>query len=126
MKMRIQGNALRLRLTQQEVARFRATGRVEEVVEFGADPREQIRYALEASPEAERLGARYDGRRVVVLLPAGWVEEWAETDRVGFEGTQPLAGGRALSLLVEKDFQCLHKSEDRRNPEAYPHPAERA
>ena len=36
MKLRLQGNSVRLRLTRSEVERLRETGLVEESVDFGA------------------------------------------------------------------------------------------
>ena len=45
MKLRIQGNSLRLRLTQKEVAQLCEWGRVESVVEFS--PGQELVYLLE-------------------------------------------------------------------------------
>lgn len=118
MKLRLKGNALRLRLTRPEVQAFCRTGRVAEVVHFG--PNRRMTYVLEASDQAETLRADFDGQQVVVQLPSVWAASWAETERVGFEGTQPLPGSKALDLLVEKDFQCLHKEASA--PDAFPHP----
>ncbi len=47
MKLRIQGNALRLRLNQAEVAQFSKTGCYEDSVEFS--PGVCLTYALESS-----------------------------------------------------------------------------
>src|ERR1019366_3610136 len=51
MKLRIQGNSLRLRLTQKEVALVRDRGLVESLVEFA--PGRSLVYLLEGSPNAE-------------------------------------------------------------------------
>lgn len=55
MKLRIEGNSIRLRLTQPELSRFGATGRVEETLRL-ADGRRLV-YALHASQEVEGLTA---------------------------------------------------------------------
>lgn len=120
MKLRIKGNSLRLRLTQPEVQQFDRTGRVAEEIRFGPDRR--IVYVLETSEQAETLRARFDGERVVVQLSSARAASWAEGERVGFEGTQPLPDGDALNLLVEKDFQCLHKGAEAQDADAFPHP----
>ena len=45
------------------------------------------------------------------------------SDRVGISGDQPLESGKRLSILIEKDFQCLH-GDEARDPDAYPNPLE--
>ena len=55
MKLRIQGNSLRLRLSQSEVAQFSKTGFVEDSIQFA--PGAMFAYALEsmsslATPQA--------------------------------------------------------------------------
>ena len=49
--------------------------------------------------------------------------EWllATTDRVSIEGVQQQPGGRTLDILIEKDFKCIHKSDDA-NEDSYPNP----
>jgi hypothetical protein len=42
---------------------------------------------------------------------------------VGISGEQPLESGKRLSILIEKDFQCLH-GDDARDPDAFPNPLE--
>lgn len=119
MKLRIKGASLRLRLTRGEVQAFAETGTVEAVTPFG--PGRTLTYALEASEAADAVTARFDGARVTVLLPAAAAHRWANTDEVGIEAEQA-AGADRLHILVEKDFQCLHREDDRRDPDAYPHP----
>lgn len=120
MKLRIKGSALRLRLTRSEVRQLGDTGRVTETIRFSPDRR--MNYILEATDAAERLQARYEDDVIVVQLPAAWVTSWADDDRVGFEERQPVAGGEMLELLVEKDFQCLHKEREARAEDRYAHP----
>jgi hypothetical protein len=52
-----------------------------------------------------------------VTIPADQIAEWADSDRVGIE-SRSQAG---VHLLVEKDFQCLHRSVEQ-EPDAFPHP----
>jgi hypothetical protein len=56
-------------------------------------------------------------------VPAALAVEWYTTDRVSISGEQPLESGKSVSILVEKDFQCLH-GEVGRDPDAYPNPLE--
>lgn len=115
MKLRIQGNSLRLRLTRKEVAQLHDCGRVESSIEFA--PGCSLAYALEGSPHATSVTASFDGRAILVAVPTPLITEWAEGDQVSIEGL-PQAG---VQLLIEKDFQCLHKP-GHQDPDAYPNP----
>ena len=115
MKLRIQGNSLRLRLTQKEVAQVRDRGRVESLIEFS--PGQELAYLLERSIHAKSVTAAFDGRAIRVTLPARVMTEWAESDQVSIEA--PSQAG--LHLLIEKDFQCLH-GRGEQDRDAYAHP----
>jgi hypothetical protein len=120
MKMRIQGNAVRFRLTRREVSQFDMSGRVDAVIHFpdGAS----LTYALEHARELTDIEAIFGSAEIRVRVPEVLAREWAGTDRVSVQGGQPLDGGGRLEIVVEKDFQCLHKGEAAKDPEAYPNP----
>jgi hypothetical protein len=115
MKLRIQANTLRLRLTQKEVALVRNHGLVESAIEFA--PGRSLIYLLEGSPTAETMSANFDGLAIRVTIPMHQMTDWVESDRVGIE----VRSQTGVQLLVEKDFQCLHRSVEQ-EPDAYPHP----
>ena len=117
MKLRIQGDSVRLRLTQSEVARFSATGYVADTAHFG--PNRRLTYTLEIHG-GDVLRADFEDAALTVFVPHAWAEEWAKSDRVGFEGEQAIDEGQTLRLLIEKDFECLHKRPD--EEDAFPHP----
>ena len=115
MKLRIQGNSLRLRLTQKEVTLVRNHGLVESVIEFA--PGHSLAYLIEGSPNADAISANFDGRAIRVTIPMHEMTDWVESDRVGIEARSQTG----VQLLLEKDFKCLHRSVDQ-EPDAYPHP----
>jgi len=115
MKLRIQGNSLRLRVTQREVAELRDRGRVGSQVEFS--PGQALIYLLEGSRHAKSVTAAFDGQAIRVTVPTHVMKEWADGDQVSIE-TPSQAG---LHLLIEKDFQCLH-ARGEHNRDAYAHP----
>ena len=117
MKLRIQGNSLRFRLTQKEVACLHDRGRVESAVRFptGRD----LRYAIECSPDATEVAVDYACNSICVLLPHGVATTWAESSQVSIVGSRH----PNVEVLIEKDFKCLHKPAER-DPDAYPHPLE--
>lgn len=122
MKLRIHGNALRLRLNQAEVAQFSKTGHVEEAVEFG--PGVSLSYLLEACSKVEAPRAVFQNGELRIQMPLSAVQEWITTDRVGVSGEQSLGSGKHLSIRIEKDFKCIHSDQD--DPSAYPNPLEDA
>jgi hypothetical protein len=115
MKLRIQGNSLRLRLTQRDVARLSGQGRVESRIEFS--PGQALVYLLERSFYAKSVDAAFDAQAIRVTVPAQMMTEWVESDQVGIEASS----SAGLQLLIEKDFQCLH-SRGEQDLDAYAHP----
>jgi hypothetical protein len=115
MKLRIQGNSLRLRLTQKEVTLVRNHGLVESVIEFA--PGHSLAYLVEGSPNVETISTTFDGHAIRVTIPIHELTDWAESNQVGIEARS----NTGVELLIEKDFKCLHRSVDQ-EPDAYPHP----
>jgi hypothetical protein len=120
MKLRIKGNSLRLRVSPSEVARLFDSGRVEETIQFAAQPDAGLTYALECGEDRGEVFVRYRPQEVTVVLPATQARSWAEGDQVGIYGESDV-GGRALTLAVEKDFACLDDAEQG-NQDTFPNP----
>ena len=115
MKLRIQGNSLRLRLSQKEVSQLRDAGHIESCIEFAPECR--LLYRLEVSFRAQSVTASLAGDTVRVTAPTHVIANWAESEQVSIEVTS----SSGLYVLIEKDFQCLHKP-DHQDVDAYPHP----
>jgi hypothetical protein len=115
MKLRIQGNSLRLRLTQTEVAQLRDRSQIESSIEFA--PGHALIYALEGSFQASSVAADFNGEAIRVMIPTRTLTDWTGSDRVSIEARSP----SGVHLLIEKDFQCLHGAEEP-DPDAYPNP----
>jgi len=112
MKIRIKGNSLRYRLTRSDTALLADEGHLRESVDFGS---KQLFYALQVVDD-EQLSATYKDDVITVYVPQRLIQEFADTDKVGFEGTHG-----NLHLLVEKDFTCLDNvAEDQ--SDNYPNP----
>lgn len=117
MKLRIKGDSIRLRLTQTEVRQLTETGAVESTMHIAQGA--SLTYGIRAS-DLDQLAVEGDASEVEVLVPRDWIGPWADSDQVGFEGTQDVGEGRELAILVEKDFACLHKRPD--ELDAFPNP----
>lgn len=120
MKLRIHGNSLRLRLSQPEVTAFWQTGRVEQALHFA--PGCRLTYSLEADPAAGRPSAAYEDGRIRILLPVDQAREWVGSEETGISAVQP--GDPGLSLLIEKDFRCVHRpaGEEHEDAGSFPNP----
>jgi len=115
MKLRIQGNSLRFRLTKKEVACLHDSGRVEAAVRFPAG--RDLRYSVASSPDAAEVSVDYSCDSICVLLPREVATAWTESSQVSIRGSR----NQGVEILVAKDFQCLHKPAER-DPDGYPHP----
>ena len=119
MKLRIHGNSLRLRLSQSDVAQFSKTGFVEDSIQFA--PGASFAYALESLSSLKAPQALYANGFLRIQVPGGDATDWVRSDRVGISGDQLLESGKHLSILIEKDFQCLHR-EPTPGEDAFPNP----
>ncbi|NOW95704.1 hypothetical protein [Mucilaginibacter sp. SG564] len=112
MKIRIKSNSLRYRLTRTDTSLLAKDGHLREAVDFGT---QQLFYALRVMDD-EQLSATFKDNVITVYVPKQLIQEFADTDKVGFEGTHG-----NLHLLVEKDFTCLDNvAEDQ--SDNYPNP----
>lgn len=114
MKLRISGNSVRLRLKPSEVAEIETAGYVEERVEFAPDS--FLVYSLRASTSSTVPTASYTDGRLEVRIPQAMAHQWASSSEVAIEAQQDV-----LSILIEKDFRCVHK--DASESDVYPNPA---
>ena len=118
MKLRMQGNSLRLRLTQSEVGALRNKGEVLETVAFGSGAAFKYRLQTRAGGDVAQADLTYG--MISISVPTALVERWATSEEVGIYGDD---GG--LRISVEKDFRCLTRTSEEQEADAYPHPAER-
>ncbi|MEO8597318.1 MAG: hypothetical protein ABI759_28625 [Candidatus Solibacter sp.] len=115
MKLRLQTNSLRLRLTRPEVERLHAGGIVEEVLAFadGATFSYRLQSRLQSAPPE----AVCSHASMTVYLSREDAERWATSEEVGLYGA---SGG--VAIAIEKDFRCLVPRPGEAESGAYPHP----
>lgn len=119
MKLRIQDNSIRFRLTRKEVDALRDSGRVSAAVSFADGS--CLEYSIETSTLTGQPRANYSADGLVVQIPQATARQWAATDEVSITGAQPLENGE-LTILVEKDFACLAPREGDDETDLFPHP----
>tara|TARA_Y100001933_G_scaffold182115_1_gene180593 strand:- start:8042 stop:8419 length:378 start_codon:yes stop_codon:yes gene_type:complete len=105
MKMRIQGDSVRLRVSVSEVQRLGGGHSVACRTRFPGGA--ALGYRLEGA-EVDAIDARFDGATVTVRVPLDALHDWSgRPDLVSLSGRADLGDGE-LTLLVEKDFACLN------------------
>lgn len=117
MKLRIQRDSLRLRLTRHEVNGLHEGGVVEETAHFSGG--HGLTYRIRKDTGGNGIRAELTGETITVHVPSGAVEAWATSDEVGMT-----ARDGVLRIAIEKDFRCLTRPTEEDEPDAYPHPAE--
>ena len=115
MKLRLQGNSVRFRLTRSEVERLRDTGLVEESLDFGGG--EVLAYRLQSRLEPGSARAEFRQGAMTVSVSTEAAQAWAASDDVGV-----YAQSGDLAISIEKDFRCLTRPLDEQERDAYPHP----
>ena len=96
MKLRLQGSTLRLRLRRSDIEQLMATGRVEEIVQFGAGP---VVYSLMLDDEAAAPCAEMHPAEIRVRLPRAQGLAWGNGTETGISSPNVTP-----TILIERDF----------------------
>ena len=104
MKLRIRGQSVRFRLSPNDIDALGRGETVKETLSFGAEA--SFVYGL-VPADISHVAVEAGGAGLLVLCPRPMVTTRVETDEVGFERTISGPGSSGLTVLVEKDFQCL-------------------
>lgn len=123
MKLRIKGNTLRLRLLKSEVDRLAHAGIVSDEIRFGVDTDQALRYSIAASDGVDVVTAQFNDNQILVLVSESDAIDWTTTDRVGIEFVQDVGCDTELSILIEKDFECVTRPDDPDKADSFPNPA---
>ena len=120
MKLRIQGNSLRIRVTRPDLEQLRREQRLVDVLDLGGGSR--FEYTLEIVA-GDDLDASLDAGALHVRLPSRLAQPWYDDAEVGVRGIKALEGGDELVILIEKDFECLIPREGEDQSDHFPNPA---
>jgi hypothetical protein len=105
-------------VTQGEVRSLAAGQIVEQITEFAGGSK--LVAQVRASKNVKMPAAIFEAAELRLDLPADQVKQWAAGDQVGIEADQEIGPGKRLHILVEKDFECLHRPEE--NVDSFPNP----
>jgi hypothetical protein len=119
MKLRLKGDSIRLRVGPGDLERLVGTGSVAEQTRFGPG-RGWLGYTLEVSAAAPTVSAAFEEGQLRVTVPLAQVHRWAAApDQASIAADQDASDGVRLSILIEKDFECLHGQD---GEDAFPNP----
>ncbi|KAA2216597.1 DUF7009 family protein [Maribacter flavus] len=118
MKIRIQGNTVRYRLTKSEVETLAQTGYYKEETLFGE---RTFVYAIKADQAIQELHADYVNDTITMYLNKDKSSAWPKNEIVGFSSEIKTSNGNTLSLLLEKDFVCMDNTDEDQS-DNYPNP----
>tara|TARA_R110002049_G_scaffold762_7_gene5070 strand:- start:13887 stop:14261 length:375 start_codon:yes stop_codon:yes gene_type:complete len=119
MKIRIQGNSIRYRLTRTEVRELQEKGIVQEQTSFIG---KNFAYRVLEKEGITALEADFQNDTISLFFPKVENAKWADLERVGFANDMILDNGQTLRLLLEKDFVCLDERVEDQS-DNYPNPA---
>lgn len=123
MKIRILGNSIRLRLKMHEVDAIRETGVIEEVLAFGPDDSDQLRFQIRTGEN--EFAIEQQAMTIRIIVPQSVIGTWTSTEQVGFDQTITTSKGSDIYVLIEKDFACLDGDREE-EAGSYPNPMEDA
>ena len=112
MKLRINGNSLRLRVSRSELTRFLSSNRIEDTIHFGPAPEAKLTYALESTATNSATIVRYSPQELTVRISEDQARTWSEAGEVGIYTAVDIGSEGLLEVVIEKDFACLDRSDE--------------
>ena len=121
MKIRIKGNTLRLRLSQSDLSIFAEKGIYSESISFGPDEDNILTYSVISSDRSD-IGAFFHNNLIEIYIPHNTANTWTSSEEVSVSHSVAISDNKTLDILVEKDFQCLHKRPGEDEKDNFPNP----
>ena len=121
MKLRFNGNTIRLRLSRSDVQSVKEGKDVIEKVIFG-NGQPDFQYVLKLSHQSTNIEATCQTNEIAVIVPKHVALDWAESSKVGLYRDPSAKQEATLSITIEKDFQCLHKRPGEDETDNFPNP----
>src|SRR5258706_714397 len=98
MKLRINGNSIRLRLSKPEVEKLSVDAYLEEHTSFGSNT---FVYALQSKDSGKELFAEFVDGKITVFISRVLIKDWAVNDVIGFNATMRVNDAESLHILLE-------------------------
>lgn len=115
MKLRILSNSLRLRLSQTEIKTLESEHQVSGKINFSNS---EFIYSLIINDSEEDVSTEFENGHLKVKLSKTIATDWIESEQVDIRN----ADESSIKILIEKDFQCLHKRPGEDESDSFPNP----
>jgi hypothetical protein len=103
MKLRLEGNSIRLRVRKSDISTLQKNETITETLTFPNDT--VFQYQLSINNTAIDIDAQLVSNILNISIPLSIATNWIQTDAVGIEKTLP----NGLFILIEKDFPCTDR-----------------
>ena len=103
MKLRLEGNSIRLRVRKSDLTKLQAKGVITETLVFPNNL--NFNYELRTDTNTETVDAQLSPTAITVSIPLSMATNWLNSDAVGLEYTV----NSGLFILIEKDFPCTDR-----------------
>ncbi|MEO1054645.1 MAG: hypothetical protein AAFX87_28700 [Bacteroidota bacterium] len=123
MKLRIKDSTLRFRLSQTEVRQLREGNEVKATVFLGNTLEQSLHYSIQVDTTADQIFTMFENSTIAVIVPNNLIADWADSEQVGISRVLALDEQKSLSVLIEKDFQCLIDRPGEDETDLYDNPA---
>lgn len=119
MKIRIQNNSLRLRLSKSDMAKLDESGIIISRSHISETTILKFELCVSAS---DNYDVRFQDNSTVIEIPKSQKEYLLVENNVGFNFTFDNGQNDGLYILIEKDFQCLIPRDTDVASNLYPNP----
>jgi hypothetical protein len=109
MKLRIEGNSIRLRVKKSDLETLKKHRIVRESVAFIKGF--HFYYELKTDEKIKTIEASFSSGTIAVSIPLNMAQAWIDTEQVGVQNNSE----NGLFVLVEKDFPCKTRSDEDKN-----------
>ena len=102
MKLRLQRNSVRLRLSPVEITELNKNGIISETIIFNQF--QTLIYTLKISDKTKVISVDFTDRELVIEIPFDTALNWTETNLTSLEYEQIIDQKSTLKITIEKDF----------------------
>ena len=107
MKLRVNGNSLRIAVSQPELERFLAGGRIEDTTYVDELSASSLKFALKRALQFPPMKVQYGLRGLTIVLSEEQAKIWGSDGVMGIYSTLNMGIAGRFEVIVEKDFGCI-------------------
>jgi hypothetical protein len=103
MKLRIEGNSVRLLVTEAEMTRLKTSGEVAEIIHFGPELQGNLRYSIVITEQPVPVAVSFVNNAIVISITTEQLNAWAEDGQAGVHVKLDVGPTGPLEVTIEKD-----------------------